>query len=470
MVITLPIRLVLISTLLLSVWPRTLAAQSETSAGGGQEGAAPQTGGEETDNGSTRPFRGLFGLPDAERTGAAMSGTLFGAYNENVTATLPGAPLDPRYHRSGWYTGANAQLSFNWRGDRSAANGWAHAGTSYYPDFDRPLVPTYSGGIGFGGPLGQRNSYHLSQSALYSPYFLNGFFPTVPVLDELPAPPVTGDPALNVSGDTIAHYTTEASISRQLSRVSTVTAGYLFGRTNYTAVDRQYQQQYASIQFRRGLTRHATLRLGYGYRAVTHESPLPDVPAFQRDSQDITIGVDYNRSIAFSMSRRTRLQFSTGTSYIGRSHLSDSGGLATSSRSRFFVTGSAQLIHEIARTWTATAVYRRSVGFSELVFEPIISDSYAATLSGYLGRRDQITAVVSASQGAVGTVRSNNDYSSYVASAQWRHALSHNLAAYVRYAYYRHDFAQSIRLPSGFPQALTRNGVDFGLNVWLPLR
>ena len=48
--------------------------------------------------------------------------------------------------------------------------------------------------------------------------------------------------------------------------------------------------------------------------------------------------------------------------------------------------------------------------------------------------------------------------------------VSRHLAAYERYAYYKHDFAQSIVLPLGFPQDLSRNGVDFGLNFWLPVR
>ena len=79
--------------------------------------------------------------------------------------------------------------------------------------------------------------------------------------------------------------------------------------------------------FRRRLTRHATLRLGYGYRIVANDTGLPDVPTFHRDSQDFMIGVDYNRAIAFSMSRRTRIQFTTGTSYIGRSNISEAANL-----------------------------------------------------------------------------------------------------------------------------------------------
>jgi hypothetical protein len=469
-----PIRVLIVTALFVCVSSRPLAAQeaetAETGGGGAQEGASPQTEGEGNDRGSTRPFRGLFGLDDSERIGASLSGSLFGAYNNNVAATLPGVPLDPRYHRSGWYTGAKSQLSVNWRGERTSANGWANAGTSYYPDFDRPLVPAYSGGIGVTRAIGQRSSLQIAQSVRYSPYFLSGFFLSVPSLGELPVPPVTSDPAQDVSGNTRLQYNTQVSISRQLSRESSITAQYMYAKTDYSTLDRWYDQHYGSVIFRRRLTRHATLRLGYGYRSVANDTGLPDVPTFHRDSQDFMIGVDYNRAIAFSMSRRTRIEFTTGTSYIGRSNISGDE-FATSAGSRFHVTGGAQLVHEIARTWTATAAYRRGVGFSDLVFEPIISDSYVATLSGLLGRSDSVTVLASASRGSVGNVSTiNRDYSSYVATAQWRHALARYLAAYARYAYYNHDFSRSIVLPLGFPQDLSRNGVDFGLNFWLPVR
>ncbi len=126
----------------------------------------------------TRPFRGLFGLGDSGRTGLALSGDLFGAYDANVAATLPGRAFDPRYQRSGWYAGANSQLQGNWRGERAALNGWAAAGTNYYPEFGNPFVPSYSAGLGFSRPLGQRNSFQLGQTfqvlAVFSERVLRG--------------------------------------------------------------------------------------------------------------------------------------------------------------------------------------------------------------------------------------------------------------------------------------------------------
>jgi hypothetical protein len=466
------IQVLILSMCLLCTCALPLAAQT-TDAGGAaaQSGGTPQdTGNQGESDGAplTRPFRGLFGLGDTGRTGAALSGELFGAYDDNVSATLPGRPRDPRYQRSGWYSGANSQLQLNWRGERAAMNGWASAGTSYYPDFPEPFVPSYSAGLGFSRPLGQRNSMRVGQLFQYSPYFLNGFFPDPAQLDEVPLPPVELGPGNDVSGNTIARYSTIVGFSRQLSRSATFTTGYTFSRSNYSDYDRTYQEQRGSVSFIRRLTRHASLRLGYAYRSVVQEIGALGLPDLENHMQDIQAGIDYNRTIALSMSRRTRVSFSTGTAYIARSDLSGSE-LDQRRRSRFYVTGTAEITHEMGRTWKAAAIYRRSAGFSELVFEPVTSDSVSATLSGLLGRRIEVSALAGASRGEVGDFRTNDHFTSYRATAQVRRALNRYMAAHVTYLFYQHDFGNQINLPIGFPQSLDRQGVQFGLSVWLPL-
>ncbi len=152
-------------------WPLPAAAQtSDPGSGQGTTGGQGAEGGESTP--LTRPFRGLFGLGDSGRTGLDVSGSLFGAYDENLGGTLSTPQvIDPRFQRSGWYTGANTRLSFNWQGERLSVNGWGSAAGSYYPDFPEPVVPSYSTGVGFSRPLGERNSIRATQILAYSPYF-----------------------------------------------------------------------------------------------------------------------------------------------------------------------------------------------------------------------------------------------------------------------------------------------------------
>ncbi len=458
----------IVSAVLLAALPSLSSAQNaEDGAGQG----APSGQGTESENSAplTRPFRGLFGLGDEGRTGVNLSGSLFGAYDDNLGATLPTQPLDPRYQQSGWYTGAEARLSVNWRGERSSLSGYGSAATSYYFDTAEPIVPRYSGGIGFSRPLGERNAFHVSQTIVYAPSFLNDFFAPGLSLDERPVAPVDLDPGMLVGGEMIAHYSTATSISRRLSRQATVSASYLYSFANYADFDRQYDEHRASVGFRRQLTRHAALRLGYGYRTANTQLRDFDVPEapYDDDIHSLDFGIDYSRALTLSMSRRTTVSFSTGSAFLsGRS--TRAGGFPAETRNRFFVTGRAQLAHEMGRTWQAAVVYARTASFSDFLFEPVMSDSVTATLAGLIGRRNEVSLRASASRGIVMST-SDEDFSSAFASVQWRRALGRFVAAQVSYLYYDHDFANAVRLPRGFPQSLDRQGVRFGLTVWLPL-
>jgi hypothetical protein len=465
----------IVSMLLLAALASPTAAQTTDAAPG--EGAS---GGQETGDGEdsplTRPFRGLFGFGDSGRTGADISGSLYGAYDENLGATLPGRAADPRYQKSGWYAGGNSRFNFNWRGERASFNGWGGASANYYPEarndvFNRdPLVPTYTGGVGFQRPLGRRNTVNASFTAGYSPYYLNGFFADVPSLDPLPAPPVEVDPGVNVSGGTLARYSTAVGLTRELSRKSSFSLNYGYNFTDYADTSRRQTQQHGGAQFRRQLTQHATLRLGYSYRDATSEltDALIGDTATHREMHNVDAGVDYNRSFTLTSSRRTTVSFSTGSAFFtGRSLAED--GFSEQSRTRFFVTGNVSLVHEMGRTWRLAAVYSRSAGFSDLVFEPLTSDSVSASLSGLIGRRNEVSVRGSTSSGTVGSGRPDSDFQSYNAQAQWRRAITRFLAAQVSYLYYVHDFAQSVALPLGFPHATNRHGVRAGVTVWFPL-
>jgi hypothetical protein len=123
----------------------------------------------------------------------------------------------------------------------------------------------------------------------------------------------------------------------------------------------------------------------------------------------------------------------------------------------------------MGRTWRLAVIYSRTAGFNDVVFEPVTSDSLTASLSGLVGRRNEIGFRASASSGNVGASRANNEYESYVARAHWRRALTRYLAAQVSYLFYKHDFGRSVALPSRFPQALDRQGVNIGVTVFFPL-
>ena len=111
------------------------------------------------------------------------------------------------------------------------------------------------------------------------------------------------------------------------------------------------------------------------------------------------------------------------------------------------------LAHEMGRTWRLAAVYQRSAGFSDLVFEPVTSDSVTRVAFRPHRAPQRVLSVKPRRPRARGNRSSNNDFTSYSAHAQWRRAMTRHLAAHVNYLYYNHDFGQSVSAAVGFPHS-----------------
>jgi hypothetical protein len=454
----------LIVSLLVGLPPAPVIAQS-TEQGSGQTTEQGSQGSE--DNKFSRPFRGLFGLGDEGRKGLDVSGSLFGAYDDNLTATLPGASIDPRFQRSGEYAGATGQLSFNWQGERAAFNSWAGSSTSYYPDEASHFVTSYTGGAGVTAPLGRRSSIRVSESVIYTPYFLFGFLPSVPPIDELPNQPIEVGTDFTITDQAALRYLTNVNLERSLSREASLSVYYGFGLTNYQDQNAGYRQQRVGALFRRRLTRNAHLRLGYGYRTATYS----DIPSLgggstRHESHDVDAGVDYSR--ALSLSRRTKVSFMTGSSILVRDTPTGAAALPGAS-TRVVLTGSASLVREVGRTWRTGMMAARTTTFSDVLLEPVTSNSVSVFAGGLLSRRQELTFRGSYSAGDVGTSGVQNGFATYLGSAAWRIALTRHLAAFATYLYYHYDFGRGVNLPTGVASKLDRQGVRVGISGWLPL-
>ena len=179
---------------------------------------------------------------------------------------------------------------------------------------------------------------------------------------------------------------------------------------------------------------------------------------------DIDVGVNYNRTLSFS--RRTRLSFNTGSTISAGAEqdVTDETGFG---EPRFFVVGAATLVHEMGRSWTARADYSRDVSYRDGLSVPSLRDQASAGVGGQLGRRTDLSSGVYWTTEAIGLESQN--YHSWLASAQIRTALTHNLAVYANYYYYFYDFGAEVSLPQGFVRHIDRHGVRVGLTTWVPL-
>jgi hypothetical protein len=207
-----------------------------------------------------------------------------------------------------------------------------------------------------------------------------------------------------------------------------------------------------SFRFTRGLSRNLRLRLGYGYTDAHY-----GIAQRQYHTHNLDTGVDYGRSL--SLSRRTKLTFSTGATAIQQSQ-----------ETRFDVIGAATLNREIGRTWNASLAYSRSVGYAAYILEPIFSDSISAAYGGLINRRLSFHSGAGTSRGGVGfRGGSANGFNATNAYAGLSQAVNRHFAVNVNYSFYRYNFEPGAALVTGLVPRMNRNSINVTLSAWTPI-
>lgn len=409
-----------------------------------------------------RPFRGLFGGPPnpASRQSLIASASLFAAYDDDVYADqgASGDVLNPGAGRDGVYSGATAGLAYSRRADRATVGLTADVGVHKYKDRD-PL-PGYRAGANISGALARRTSFSVAGSAAYSPEFRLGVF-TSPV-----SPTGFQDPFTTVLADydvySLAAWRTSAGggITQTIGRRASVEASYFLTNIDYVDDSFDYRSHSGGLRYTQRLTGHMSARLGYGYSTAEYSLRTELRPL---NVHRIDAGIDYGR--ALSISRRTRVSFSTGSAII--SGQGETSGRDTSDFA-FYVSGSADLTHEMGRTWRAQLSYRRSIDAHEGFSQPFLSNGASGGLSGLLSRRLSFSSGADYVIGEVG-LNSGVHYTSVSAGAGLQYALSRNLALFGRYVYYQYEFDRQVAVDPRLPTALDRQGVRVGLQASIPV-
>ncbi len=411
-----------------------------------------------------RDYRGLFGANNSNPTqqqSLDFTFSLYGGYDDNATADQGGFS-DPRLSASSGYAGGYAGLDYNRRAQKWAVGASASTNARYYADFDDPIGLNHGAGLGFSYNFSERTSINASQSVAYLPFYQVGL--ATPLFQ-----PEPGD-QFNFNADTIVmkrpswNYGTNVGFSKSLSARSTFTAGYNRYATDYD--EEQFEDlasQYANARYSYSLKKNLSLRLGYGYRRGRY-APTDDSNRIY-ENHDLDTGIDYGRS--FSLSRRTTLGFSVGSTFI---RSSGTYGFEGDPQTRYDVVGNVNLNHQIGRTWTAAATYNRTAGYQPGFAAPVFGNFVTASLSGFWGPRLQPSVGASWSHGTIGLdERVQNSYDTLSAYTSLQFAITENLALEGRYFYYQYDFDNQLFLPDGLMRDLDRHGVQVGLVVWLPV-
>jgi hypothetical protein len=400
-----------------------------------------------------RPYRGIFGAPRPNRVPAL---TLEGL----VGGGLSGSPVQNQLSGGGGATGgaqggdgattASATLTYSWRGERFGISADNAVYTDYYPDLsDHSFMardfatltvhytPTRSTRISV--TEGFKNLPEFALSDLFD----GEVNQTIPLNQDF--------------GVTVERYTrlgTNVEVTQRLTRRMTADATMNYGHGKVSQ-----GKEWTLINFSGNL--NYSLGRSFGvYGGYMDGGQRDEGPSVLREHWErrprINFGVSFNRPL--SLTRRTRLEFGTGTAGV-RDRVEE--------RTDYQLTGFAGLTHEFGRTWNAQAGYSRQVRYIEQISEPVLAHSMSGSVSGSLTRRMELKSGLSASTGRIGAV-SGNGFDTYYGSVQLSVGLSRHLGLGADYGYSKVATTEEALIASPLTR-LSQHSLRAYVKVWTGL-
>lgn len=403
----------------------------------------------------SRPYRGLFGggSADAAQTLTAIASAGSG-YDTNFLADaetgVAASPFALTRSAGTVYGMLSGSLAYAADTDRVDIGASVSSTVRRYTRFEDRARASLGSSAGAVFALTSSTTITASESISYQPALF--LVPFVPVGEApLGQAAIPDQDFLTVS----APYVTidlGGSIRQQLSRRSAVSVSYARQAADFSSGELEYRRQTAGAGYSYALARGLGVRIGVGFSEA-------DYGAFAYRGFTLDSGIDYSR--ALSVSRRTRLSFSSGATGVR-----DEVDVV-----RYSVIGSANLTHEIGRTWTAGLAYARNVGFIESLRTPYFYDGGSVSLAGLVSRRLTFRASGGVMYGdlipAPGTPAGRGDeFDVWHGTMSLGVALSRHLAVTLSYAYYQYSFGSAPQLPPGVPGHMSRHSIRASFDTW----
>jgi len=425
-----------------------------------------------------RPYRGLFAARVAETEQLlTLSLNAGGGYDDDVLLAQGNQTTPtPGERASSTIGSASAALSYSLSKARSAFSAGYSAGVSFYPQLQKAEgAPTYyaSQSVNASGAFEITDRTRLSAGAFatFQPFYYLMTFPTMPdptnpppsmtdpkipesaIPADIPALPKSTDPVLRVLSGNYLNTGFNVSLSHAFTRRLSSSAFYNSSRSGAASYGGPFIGQSVGASLNMSLGKGLAAHGGYTYGESQYGTSTIQ-PRYTMHQIDAGIGYDH----ALSLTRKTRLSFTTGTSIV-----------SDQINTHFGLTGRVTLTRELGRTWTALAGYSRDVSFQQVFAAPVISDTFNAGVGGMLNRRLQFQASFGTALGKVGFGSGDTGFNNYYSAAGLRYGATHSLGLILAYAYSWYHYGTNVILPPGVPSQVGRNTVYGGVTYWVPV-
>jgi len=401
-----------------------------------------------------RPYRGLFGGgvgPTEQQLVANLS--FGGGYDDDLSAEAGGPVSTPGQsptRQGGPFGSAESNLAYSLGLERLSFNANYGMQGRFYREIPSNFLAGHSvsGGVAFE----VTKSTHISGSvsASYQPFYSASYLP--PVFDAALGALTLDHPDVSYLRRKYFSRASGFSVTHQLSARTSVSGNYNFSSSGVVAEDGFGTRSYGA-SLSHGIGKGLSARVGYYNNLATFNEN-----GAQKHSRfySIDAGLDFSKSL--SLTRKTALTFSTGTT------AANGGG-----QTHYNLVGDVRLTRELGRTWSAGASANRSMQFDPVVRDITLTDGVTVGISGMINRRVQVQAGIGTSRGNAGFDTPNNGLVSSSASASMNYGITRYLGVGVQYTYYYSSYESGVNLPLGWPRTLDRQSFSANVNLWAPL-
>ena len=362
---------------------------------------------------------------------------------------------------------------------RTVAFGIHAASTGrYYPTLDSFLGSSHSVAADVTVNAGRRT---LIRTTVDGEFVSSLAFDTLSrrTLDELSpqggSAPNSGTLGIEASslGSAWTSYGAAAALDRFVGKHASLSVTGGVRSSQRTLTGERVDEHQVAAQFERAVGRTALVRFGYSIRQGTERLGQFDTPILNHEAQ-----VSVQREWRHSAVRRTAVTVSGGPSLnlqrtpVGTTleqtteQTAPSPDPTAEPNRELRAVGMVALLHDISRSWTARASYRRGSGVKNAAE---FSDIVSLDVRGTVGRRLGLAFAggYNASDIAVTQLRTRNEI--LFGSARVQFACTRFVALYSQYMAYRYDFwsTSGNTVPS---QLLDRRGLQVGVSTWMPLK
>jgi hypothetical protein len=427
-------------------------------------------------NASTRRIASLaVFLLSASIPAFAQSGGLFGATRDDTAdrdrlnvGMMLGAAFDTELpplllaqtsqvtpQSGGFSTLASGTAQYAHTRRRAQIAATAKTSFRYFGNVDRLDALGHSAGIGADIRLTRLTNLRINQSAAYTPSYLYDLIPAS-------APPELGDtietaPDFHIVQDDSYSYRSAFTLSvGGTGRGPSVQVGGGYERTRY-AGERTDRTRLTSYNGHATFTQHLRRNLGL---SADYEYRTGDYGIGLSNEHRIAVGIDYTRRL--SSSRHANFRFNVGRSVLDTPVTTADGEILD----RLDRMGAdLNVTYELKRGWGVGGSVRRSIEYTPLFREPLLSDGASVSLTGLLTRRVDVTATAGYAKGG-SAVNELNTLKTYTGNVMARFALRRWVAFYGEYVYFYYDLQRRELLNPNLPAVYEQHGVRFGLTLW----